>query len=76
MLKCPVEFTTCKPGVYQINWKSGGFSIAAVGVMPNGSRWLAPLNWVMPGTISNVIEDIDSMEFILNRVNYGVDDVG
>lgn len=40
-------------GIYRINWDEeagGGFSIAAVGSMYNGDRWLAPLNWTaQPG---------------------------
>lgn len=35
-------------GIYQIHWKSGGSSIAAVGVTRMGGRWMAPLNWVSP----------------------------
>lgn len=37
-------------GLYRIFWKSGGCSLAAVGNMPNGDKWMAPINWVSPGT--------------------------
>jgi hypothetical protein len=33
-------------GLYKIYWKDGGWSLAAVGSLPNGDRWLAPTNWV------------------------------
>jgi hypothetical protein len=36
-------------GLYRIYWKDGGSSTAAVGMMEDGSRWLAPTNWVYPG---------------------------
>lgn len=41
--ECPI-----KPGLYRIHWRTGGSSLAAVGVDRNGARWLAPINWVSP----------------------------
>lgn len=35
-------------GLYQLFWKSGGSSLAAIGMMPNGEWWVAPTNWVRP----------------------------
>jgi hypothetical protein len=32
-------------GLYRVYWKSGGVSIAAVGVTMDGYHWLAPCNW-------------------------------
>ena len=43
------EVKALQRGLYRIFWKSeagGGSSIAAVGSTYNGSRWLAPTNWV------------------------------
>jgi hypothetical protein len=37
-----------KLGLYRIWWKSGGYSLAAVGMGSDGRRWLAPTNWVGP----------------------------
>ncbi len=39
-----------KLGIYQIFWKSGGSSLAAVGNDREGNRWLAPINWVSGST--------------------------
>ena len=39
------EVRQLAPGIYRLHWLSGGESIAAVGVNPNGGRWLAPTNW-------------------------------
>ncbi len=35
-------------GLYRIHWKSGGSSLAAIGVGPDGRQWLAPVNWLRP----------------------------
>lgn len=32
-------------GLYEIFWKSGGSSLASVGNMHDGVRWIAPINW-------------------------------
>jgi hypothetical protein len=33
-------------GLYRVHWKEGGSSLAAVGSLPNGDRWIAPCNWI------------------------------
>ena len=40
------EVNKISSGLYEVQWKSGGASKAAVGVTSNGNRWLAPTNWV------------------------------
>lgn len=40
-------FNALDHGIYEIHWKDGGTSIAAVGSLPNGERWLAPINWTI-----------------------------
>lgn len=35
-------------GLYQVFWKSGGSSTAAVGMTADGTKWLAPINWTAP----------------------------
>lgn len=37
-------------GLYVIYWKSGGSSLAAVGILHNGERWYAPTNWTNKST--------------------------
>ncbi len=37
-------------GVYRLFWKSGGSSLASVGSMPDGRRWMAPTNWISGST--------------------------
>lgn len=36
------------PGLYLLHWKSGGKSLAAVGMTCSGGRWMAPINWEFP----------------------------
>lgn len=36
-------------GLYRVHWKSGGSSLAAIGQMHDGNRWIAPTNWLSPG---------------------------
>lgn len=33
-------------GLYKVYWKSGGKSLASIGSMPNGDRWIAVCNWI------------------------------
>ena len=39
------EYQKLDHGLYRINWKSGGFSLASVGSDHSGTRWYAPTNW-------------------------------
>jgi hypothetical protein len=32
-------------GVYELYWKDGSSSVAAVGSLHDGTRWFAPINW-------------------------------
>ncbi len=36
------------PGLYRLHWRSGGSSLAAVGITVDGRNWFAPTNWVSP----------------------------
>lgn len=42
-----------KLGVYRLFWHSGGSSVAAVGMLDDGTRWYAPSNWTNrePGAV-------------------------
>jgi hypothetical protein len=36
-------------GVYRVHWKfDAGISVAAIGTLPDGKRWIAPANWTTP----------------------------
>jgi hypothetical protein len=52
------------PGLYRIYWKSGGDSLAAVGMTHEGARWLAPINWVWPTTSLKSWSGIERIERI------------
>lgn len=42
-----------EPGIYIIIWKKKrGSSLAAVGSMADGRRWMAPINWTRKGSAS------------------------
>lgn len=48
--------TKLRPGIYRLHWKSsagGGTSVASVGVMANGDRWMAPINWSFPPSLAD-----------------------
>lgn len=51
-------------GLYRVYWKDGGFSLAAVGMLENGDRWLAPVNWVHPTENQDVWEKVLRLEKI------------
>lgn len=52
-------------GLYRVFWKSGGSSLAAVGVTNDGGRWLAPINWIKPSTNFTEWDRIDHLERIV-----------
>ena len=49
-------------GLYMIFWRRGGSSLAAVGTCADGSRWLAPTNWVGPTTVERHWRRISHVE--------------
>lgn len=57
------EANILKPGFYRILWKKGS-SLAAVGVNADGTRWLAPINWVSPTTESKWWRQVKSAVYI------------
>lgn len=52
------------PGIYVVFWKSGGGSIAAIGVMNNGGRWIAPLNWAEPSCNQDIWEEVVALALL------------
>lgn len=56
------EVRELNPGLYKIYWKTGEYSYAAVGVLPDGGKWLAPINWVRPTENQNIWKKVKSVE--------------
>jgi len=64
------EILNCNHGIYVIYWKSGGSSVASVGSLYSGKRWMAPANWTCPdgqnpgSTLEKWVDDIERMELV------------
>jgi len=43
------------PGLYQIYWKSGHSSLAAIGMTASGKQWIAATNWLAPSELTSLI---------------------
>ena len=54
------DFDALRPGLYTICWSgaNGGSSLAAIGILPNGSRWIAPCDQELPDVNSVSYKDI------------------
>lgn len=61
------HFSRPAPGLYRVHWTTGNSSLAALGVLTNGARWLAPTNWVRP-TEEMPWDDIERLELIECRI--------
>lgn len=61
----------CPLGLYEIFWKSGGSSLAAIGNMKNGIRWIAPTNWTSDNnptiTMDKIADSIEYMTIIIKH---------
>lgn len=38
-------YTNVRPGLYRVHWREGGTSEVAVGLLHDGTPWMAPTNW-------------------------------
>jgi hypothetical protein len=62
-------FNNLKCGLYRVYWKSGGSSWASIGIGNDGTRWLAPTNWVAPMLQPvNLLSDIERVEVIVSNI--------
>ena len=63
------KFSKIPLGLYRIYWKDDPSrpSLAAVGMRDDGSRWLAPTNWVAPSTNPDIWADVVRVELIAKR---------
>jgi len=52
----------CSPGLYLVNWSGGDSSLASIGLMFDGRRWIAPSNWTSPGDLlDQYVDSIDKL---------------
>ena len=52
-------------GIYLVTWKDDDRdSFAAIGTNGDGSKWLAPVNWVFPANLADHVDKIECMELI------------
>lgn len=62
------DFRKLELGAYRIYWKSGGSSVATIGMTWDGGRWIAPSNWINPATwekdVADTIRKISSVSLI------------
>ena len=65
------EISKLSHGLYEIFWKEGeGTSLASLGSLSNGDRWLAPCNWVsVTYDYSSIWKKIERVKLI-KAVNY------
>lgn len=59
------DYREIENGLYRVFWKKGGSSLAAVGTCIDGSRWLAPTNWVSATTVERHWRRISHVEQIV-----------
>ncbi len=62
MTKAEIKKLDLRNGIYRVYWKSGGSSVAALGCLPNGDRWLAPTNWLHPTEDQHVWRSVELLE--------------
>jgi hypothetical protein len=61
------EILGCPHGIYKIFWESGGFSLAAIGSLPDGTRWMSPTNWTDSSTLKEHVLDIKYMQLLMAK---------
>lgn len=60
-----VDVNSIKPGLYRIVWKHGhGTSVGSIWIGSDGTRWLAPTNWVSPSNEKKAWRMVESVELI------------
>lgn len=67
------EVKKLPPGIYRLTWKNlEGVSLAAVGLLHNGMRWYAPINWTAreaTGVADSDWRRIESAEWLLSALS-------
>ena len=55
------QFDKLPLGIYYIYWREGGRSLASVGQCYDGTRWMAPINWIRLTSDSEESRDLWEM---------------
>lgn len=58
------DFRALPHGLYRLHWKTGGWSLAAVGSLYDGSRWFAASNWTAERRIGIASESWDHVDHV------------
>ena len=61
------EVKALRLGIYRLHWKSGGTSVASVGMIENGDKWMAPTNWVRPSENQLNWRDVEKAVFLFGQ---------
>ncbi len=59
-----VEIRRLPLGLYRLYWKSGGYSLACVGQLHDGTRWHACANWTSKSEEHVTSTDWRSVKYI------------
>lgn len=51
------DFPTVPFGLYEIFWSTGGSSLASIGGLRDGGRWIAPTNWTSKDSPTGRLDD-------------------
>lgn len=64
------DFDEKQPGLYHVVWKQMNrpASIAAIGILPNGSRWIAPCDVELPDVNETTYKDIEKLSLLYHKV--------
>lgn len=65
----PEDVQKLKLGLYKIYWKSGGHSLASVGQLHDGAKWMAPCNWSSQAKDGVVTTDWSGVEKV-EQINH------
>jgi hypothetical protein len=64
-----IDYRNLRNGLYYIYWKSGGSSLASIGMLRDGGRWIAPTNWSSPSENQDIYKEIDFVITIAPKQN-------
>ena len=68
------EASKLNHGLYVLFWKTGGYSLVAVGSLHDGTRWFAATNWTgqtTAGILSTRWTDVERVSLVVERGDSG-----